>query len=131
VAVHVLLYQTARAGRFSYSKTSPGAVASGDSFKLSLSNHPHGAIRLLHLRVAASGGSVTRVDPAAYLDAALTSTGKVWEGSWTNEDEAGPVFAAGDAAPVIPLDSNGDVWIDPGVDASAGAVTVAIRFEVA
>ena len=131
MAVINLAHQSTRHGRSTFAATSPGAVAVGDTFKLSIPTIPYGTVKILSLRVAASGGSVTRVDPAAYLDAALTSTGKVWEGSWTNEDEAGPVFAAGDAAPVIPLDSNGDVWIDPGVDASAGAVTVAIRFEVA
>lgn len=131
MAVLNLVFEGSRKDAFTYSKTSPGAVAVGDTFKLTLPACPKGAIRLLHLRVAASGGTTTRVDPAAYLDAALTSTGKVWAGTWTNDDDAGPVFSAGDAAPVIPLDADGSVWFDPGLDANAGEVTVSIRIESA
>lgn len=131
MAVINLVYQSSRKDRFTYSATSPGAVAVGDTFKLSLPVHQNGVIRVFHVLVAASGGSTTRVDPAAYLDAARTSTGKVWEGSWTSDADAGPVFAAGDAEIVIPLDSNGDVWIDPGLDANAGTVTVRLTLESA
>ena len=35
---------------------------------------------------------------AAYLDAARYLDGQgTWEGSWTSDADAGPVFAAGDA----------------------------------
>jgi len=131
VAVINLAHQSTRHGRSTFAATSPGAVAVGDTFKLSLPQIPYGTVKILSLRVAASGGSVTRVYPAAYLDAARTATGQTWAGSWTADDDAGPVFAASGGDARITLDSNGDAWIDPGGDASAGAVTVQIAVEVA
>jgi len=130
VAVINLAHQSTRHGRRTYAATSPGAVAVGDTFKLSRPQIPYGTVKILSLRVAASGGSVTRVDPAAYLDAARTATGKTWAGSWTVDEDAGPVFAASGGDARITLDSAGAAWIDPGLDANAGAVTVQISVEV-
>lgn len=131
MAVINLAHQSTRHGRRTYGATSPGAVAVGDTFKLSLPQLPYGTVKILSLRVAASGGTTARVDPAAYLDAARTATGKTWEGSWTSDDAAGPVFAASGGEARITLDSNGAAWIDPGLDANAGAVTIQIAVEVA
>jgi hypothetical protein len=131
VAVIPLVFQSNKGQRLTYGATSPGAVAVGDTFKLSLTSLPFAPVKLLALRVAASGGTTARVDPAAYLDAARTATGKVWEGSWTVDDEAGLVFSASGGDVRLTLDGDGAVWIDPGLDANAGAVTVQISVEAA
>ena len=130
MAVINLAHQSTRHGRSTFAATSPGAVAVGDTFKLSIPTIPYGTVKILSLRVAASGGSVTRVDPAAYLDAARTATGQTWAGSWTSDDDAGPVFAASGGDARITLDEDGAAWIDPGLDDAAGAVTVQIALGV-
>lgn len=129
MAVNLLEHQASRKVRHTYSKTVSGTIAVGDTFKLTMSGQGHGSILLRHIRVAASGGSATVTAPAAYLDAARTASGKVWAGTWVGA--SGLIFAAGEGAgQVIPLDADGSVWFDPGLDASAGSVTVAITFEV-
>lgn len=129
MAVTNLVFQSNKGQRLTYGATATGTIAVGDTFKLTLSSLPFAPVKLLALRVAASGGSVTRVDPAAYLDAARTSTGKVWEGSWTADEDAGPVFSASGGDARLTLDGDGSVWIDPGLDASAGSVTVQVSVE--
>jgi len=129
MAVNLLEHQASRKVRHTYSKAVTGTIAVGDTFKLTMSGQGHGSILLRHIRVSASGGTATTVTPAAYLDAARTASGKVWAGTWVGA--SGLIFAAGEGAgQVLPLDADGSIWIDPGLDNSAGAVTVAITFEV-
>lgn len=130
MAVYDLEYVASRKGRQTYSVTESGTIATGDTVKLTLAGNGYGSILLRHIRVTASGGTATEVNPAAYLDAARTASGLVWEGVWVGT--AGLTFAAGEGdGAILPLDADGSVWIHPGLDASATAVTVVIQFEAA
>jgi len=81
-------------------------------------------VTIMFLRVAASGGSATRVDPIIYSAETPSAGAVTLETDWLVDGDAGLVFVGNDYEVVVLPSTSGKLYVRPNPDATATSVVV-------
>lgn len=83
-------------------------------------------VSIMSLRVAASGGSATRVDPIIYSAETPSAGAVTLQTDWVVDGDAGLVFVGNDGEVFVFPSLDGKLYVRPNPDATATEVVVDI-----